>query len=161
MRAGHSFVGALSVVVDDAAEPSRTEFRRVVADEQLGVSLEDAIRAVGRRMDNPDLEQVALVAALQRRTGGSMAEVLERVTGTIRERFELRRLVQTLTAQGRLSRWIVSALPVVLLVAISIISPGYSDPLFTTTGGRIALLFSAVMVVLGSYVIKRIVDIKV
>jgi tight adherence protein B len=161
MRAGHSFVGALSVVVDDAAEPSRTEFRRVVADEQLGVSLEDAIRSVGRRMDNPDLEQVALVAALQRRTGGSMAEVLERVTGTIRERFELRRLVQTLTAQGRLSRWIVSALPVVLLVAISIISPGYTDPLFQTTGGRIALLFSAVMVVLGSYVIKRIVDIKV
>jgi tight adherence protein B len=161
MRAGHSFVGALSVVVDDAAEPSRTEFRRVVADEQLGVSLEDAIRAIGRRMDNPDLEQVALVAALQRRTGGSMAEVLERVTGTIRDRFELRRLVQTLTAQGRLSRWIVSALPVVLLVAISVISPGYTDPLFTTTGGRIALLFSAVMVVLGSYVIKRIVDIKV
>jgi tight adherence protein B len=161
MRAGHSFVGALSVVVDDAAEPSRTEFRRVVADEQLGVSLEDAIRAIGRRMDNPDLEQVALVAALQRRTGGSMAEVLERVTGTIRDRFELRRLVQTLTAQGRLSRWIVSALPVVLLVAISVISPGYTDPLFTTTGGRIALLFAAVMVVLGSYVIKRIVDIKV
>ena len=161
LRAGHSFVGALSVVVDDAAEPSRTEFRRIVADEQLGVPLEDAIRAVVRRMDNGDLEQVALVAALQRQTGGSMAEVLERVTQTIRERFELRRLVQTLTAQGRLSRWIVSALPVVLLLAISVINPGYTEPLFTTTAGRLALLFSAVMVVLGSYVIKRIVDIKV
>jgi Flp pilus assembly protein TadB/Mg-chelatase subunit ChlD len=161
LRAGHSFVGALSVVVDDAAEPSRTEFRRIVADEQLGVPLEDAIRAVGERMDNPDLEQVALVAALQRRTGGSMAEVLERVTETIRERFELRRLVQTLTAQGRMSRWVVSALPVALLLAISVLNPGYTEPLFTTTGGRIALLFSAVMIVLGSYVIKRIVDIKV
>jgi tight adherence protein B len=161
LRAGHSFVGALSVVVDDAAEPSRTEFRRVVADEQLGVQLEDAIRTVVRRMDNRDLEQVALVAALQRQTGGSMAEVLERVTDTVRERFELRRLVQTLTAQGRLSRWVVSALPFVLLLAISVINPTYTEPLFTTTGGRLALLFSVVMVSLGSYVIKRIVDIKV
>jgi tight adherence protein B len=161
LRAGHSFVGALSVVVDDAAEPSRAEFRRVVADEQLGVQLEDAIRAVVRRMDNQDLEQVALVASLQRRTGGSMAEVLERVTETIRERFALRRLVQTLTAQGRLSRWVVSALPVVLLLTISVINPTYTEPLFTTTGGRLALLASAVLIVTGSYVIKRIVDIKV
>jgi tight adherence protein B len=161
LRAGHSFVGALSVVVDDAAEPSRTEFRRVVADEQLGVQLEDAIRAVVYRMNNEDLEQVALVAALQRRTGGSMAEVLERVTDTIRARFELRRLVQTLTAQGRLARWIVSALPVVLLAALSAINPAYTAPLFTTTGGRVALMVSATMVVAGSLVIKRIVDIKV
>jgi tight adherence protein B len=161
LRAGHSFVGALSVVVDDAAEPSRTEFRRVVADEQLGVQLEDAIRAVVRRMDNNDLEQVALVAALQRRAGGSMAEVLERVTDTVRERFELRRLVQTLTAQGRLSRWVVSALPVALLAALSVLNPAYTAPLFTTTAGRVALFVAGAMVVTGSYVIKRIVDIKV
>jgi len=161
LRAGHSFVGALSVVVDDAAEPSRGEFRRIVADEQLGVPLEDAIRAVVQRMENEDFEQVALVASLQRRTGGSMAEVLERVTETIRERFELRRMVQTLTAQGRMSRWIVSALPVALLAVITALNPGYTAPLFTTTGGRLALLFAAVMVLAGSYVIKRIVDIKV
>jgi tight adherence protein B len=161
LRAGHSFVGALSVVVDDAAEPSRTEFKRIVADEQLGVPLEDAIRGVVRRMDNHDFEQVALVASLQRRTGGSMAEVLERVTDTIRERFELRRMVQTLTAQGRMSRWIVSALPVALLGVITALNPAYTAPLFTTTGGRLALLFAALMVVAGSYVIKRIVDIKV
>jgi tight adherence protein B len=161
LRAGHSFVGALSVVVDDAAEPARSEFRRVVADEQLGVPLEDAIRAVVRRMENPDLEQVALVAALQRRSGGSMAEVLERVTETIRERFELRRLVQTLTAQGRMSRWVVSALPIALLLAITVINPTYTEPLFMTNGGRLALVFSAVMVAAGSLVIKRIVDIKV
>jgi tight adherence protein B len=161
LRAGHSFVGALSVVVDDAAEPSRTEFRRVVADEQLGVPLEEAIRSVVRRMDNNDLEQVALVATLQRRAGGSMAEVLERVTDTVRERFELRRLVQTLTAQGRLSRWVVSALPVALLAALSVLNPTYTAPLFTSTAGRIALLAAAAMVVTGSYVIKRIVDIRV
>jgi tight adherence protein B len=161
LRAGHSFVGALSVVVDDAAEPSRGEFRRIVADEQLGVPLEDAIRAVVRRMDNQDFEQIALVASLQRRTGGSMAEVLERVTETIRERFELRRMVQTLTAQGRMSRWIVSALPVGLLAVITLLNPGYTEPLFRTSGGRLVLLFAALLVVMGSYVIKRIVNIKV
>jgi tight adherence protein B len=161
LRAGHSFVGALSVVVDDADEPSRSEFRRVVGDEQLGVPLEDAIRSIVKRMDNEDLEQVALVAALQRRTGGNMAEVLERVTETIRERFELRRLVQTLTAQGRMSRWIVSALPVGLLLALSLINPEYMKPLFTTSVGRIALVVAAGMLIAGSLVIKRIVNIKV
>jgi tight adherence protein B len=161
LRAGHSFVGALSVVIDDADDPSRTEFRRVVADEQLGIPLEDAIRSVVKRMGNEDLEQVALVAALQRQTGGNMAEVLERVTDTIRERFELRRMVQTLTAQGRMSRWIVTALPIGLLIAISLINPDYTKPLFESTGGRLALMVAGVMLIAGSLVIKRIVNIKV
>src|SRR5205823_8566703 len=78
LRAGHSFIGALSVVVNDAPEPSRTEFRRVVADEQLGVPLEDALHVVVERMESRELEQVALVAALQRQTGGTTAEVLDR-----------------------------------------------------------------------------------
>jgi tight adherence protein B len=161
LRAGHSFIGALSVVVDDAPEPSRTEFRRVVADEQLGVPLEDALHVVVERMESRELEQVALVAAVQRQSGGNTAEVLDRVTDTIRERFELRRTVQTLTAQGRLSRWIVSFLPLFLLIVISIINPSYMHPLFHSTGGQIALGFATVMVVMGSLVIKRIINIKV
>ena len=160
LRAGHSFVGALSVVVDDASEPSRREFRRVVADEQLGVSLEDALERVVQRMDNRDLKQVSLVAALQRQTGGNMAEVLDRVAETLRERAELRALVKTLTAQGRMSRWVVSLLPVVLLLVISALNPGYVKPLFSDSGGQIALGLAAAMVVAGSLVIKRIVDIK-
>jgi tight adherence protein B len=161
LRAGHSFVGALSVVVDDASEPARSEFRRVVGDEQLGVPLEDAIDAVRRRMDNRDLEQVSLVAAMQRQTGGNMAEVLDRVTETIRERFELRRMVKTLTAQGRLSRWIVTAIPVVLLLVISAMNPQYMQPLFVEPMGRVLLVSAGVFCVLGSYVIGRIVDIEV
>ncbi|MGH3015222.1 MAG: VWA domain-containing protein, partial [Gaiellaceae bacterium] len=106
LRAGHSLVGALSVVVEDCPEPSREEFRRVIADEQLGVSLEEAFGVVAQRMSNRDLDQVALVAALQQETGGNTAEVLDRVSDTIRERFELRRLVKTLTTQGRMSRWV-------------------------------------------------------
>lgn len=161
LRAGHSLVGALSVVVEDAAEPSRTEFRRVVADEQLGIPLEDSIGSVVRRMDNPDLDQVALVAALQRQTGGSAAEVLDRVTDTVRERAELRRLISSLTAQGRLSRWILSFLPVFLLLIISLINPGYIAPLFTEPLGRALLIIAGVMIVTGSLVIRKIVDIKV
>jgi tight adherence protein B len=161
IRAGHSFVGALSVVVDDAPEPARSEFRRVVADEQLGRPLESALEVVVERMQNDDLAQVALVAVLQRETGGSTAEVLDRVVETVRERHELRRLVRTLTAAGRFSRWVVSFLPVALLVIISIIAPSYLKPLFTHTSGRVMLVFAALLVVGGSLVIKKIVDIKV
>jgi tight adherence protein B len=161
LRSGHSLVGALSVVVEESAEPSKSGFRRVIADEQLGVPLEDALGVVVYRMDNNDLEQVALVAALQRKTGSSAAEVLDRVTETVRERFELRRLVKTLTAQGRLSRWIVSLLPPALMVVISLINPNYLDPLFSTGGGRLLLVIGTFMVILGSLAIKKIVEIKV
>jgi tight adherence protein B len=161
LRAGHSLVGALSVVVDDAAEPTRSEFQRVVADERLGVPIEEALEVVARRMESRELEQVALVAALQRQTGGNSAEVLDRVVDTIRERQELRRLVKTLTAQGRMSRWIVTALPLVVMGAILTLNRSYLDPLFHTGGGRLALAISALMVLTGSYIIQRIVDIKV
>jgi tight adherence protein B len=161
LRAGHSFVGALSVVVNEAEEPARSEFRRVVADEQLGVALEDALEVVARRMDNTDLDQVGLVAALQRQSGGNMAEVLDRVTETIRERFELRRMVRTLTAQGRMSRWVVSALPILLLAALAALNPTYLAPLFTTSVGNVLLVVAGLMVVTGSFVIKRIVEIEV
>jgi tight adherence protein B len=161
LRAGHSIVGALALVVNDAPEPSRTEFQRVVADEQLGVPLEDALAVVARRMKSRDIEQVALVASLQRETGGNSAEVLDRVTESIRERGALRRLVRSLTAQGRMSRWVVSLLPVGLLLVISGLNPTYMKPLFTHTSGRIMLTVAAAMIVSGSLVIKKIVDIKV
>jgi tight adherence protein B len=161
LRAGHSLIGALSMVVEDSPEPARSEFRRVIADEQLGVPLEDAFAVVVERMDSRDLEQVALVAALQRETGGNTAEVVDRVSETIRERMDLRRMVRTLTTQGRMSRWIVSLLPVGLLVLITTINPGYMKPLYTQPVGRALLVFAAVMVVSGSLVIKKIVNIKV
>ncbi|MDQ3857312.1 MAG: VWA domain-containing protein [Actinomycetota bacterium] len=161
LRAGHSLVGALSVLVDDCPEPSRGEFRRVIADEQLGVPLESGLEVVANRMENRDLEQVGLVAALQRETGGNTAEVLDRVADTIRSRAELRRLVKTLTAQGRMSRWVVSLLPVGLLVVISAMNPRYVAPLFEHSAGRGLLVTAAILVVAGSVVIKRIVDIKV
>jgi tight adherence protein B len=161
MRAGHSFSGALSVVVEDAPEPTRTEMARVVADERMGVPIDTALAGVVRRMDSKDLEQVALVATLQRETGGNTAEVLERVTENIRERLALRRMVKALTAQGRMSRWVLTALPLVLLAVISVANPAYAEPLYTTPIGHLLLGGATVMVCLGSFVIGKIVDIKV
>ena len=88
----------------------------MIADEQLGVPLEESLDRVAKRMKSRDMEQVVLVASVQSETGGNVAEVLDRVTESIRERQEVRRLVRVLTAQGRLARWIVSALPVGLLI---------------------------------------------
>jgi tight adherence protein B len=161
LRAGHSLVGALSVVVTDAPEPARSEFQRVVADEQLGVPLEDSLMEVARRMDSKDLEQVALVAAVGRQTGGNQAEVLDQVTRVVRERFELRRLVAALTAQGRLSNWVLSLLPLALLIIISIVNPGYMDPLLDAGTGRAMLFLAGLMILAGSLIIRKIVNIRV
>jgi tight adherence protein B len=161
MRAGHTFVGALALVSEDAPHPSRRELRRVLADEQLGVPLNDALSRVTERMDSRDFEHVALVAALQRETGGNTAEVIDTVTETIRERLDVRRLVRTLTAQGRLAGWVVSALPVVMLVLISLINPHYVHPLFHRTAGLIALGLGTTMLVAAFLIIRRIVDIKI
>jgi tight adherence protein B len=161
MRAGHSFSGALSVVVEDAPQPTQRELTRVIADERLGVPLDEALEVMVHRMASKDFAQVALVATLQRETGGNTAEVLDRVTDTVRERLALQRMIKTLTAQGRLSRWVVSALPVVLLALITAINPEYMAPLYDEPIGRVLLVAAGVMVVSGSLVIKRIVDIKV
>jgi tight adherence protein B len=161
MRAGHSFVGALSVVADDAPEPSRSEFVRAIGDERLGVPLEDALGVSVRRMRSVDLEQVALVAALQRDAGGNMAEILGGVAEAVRERAELRRLVKTLTATGRFSAIIVTALPIVLLLAVSAISPGYARPLFHDPLGRTLLAIAAVSLTAGAIVTRRIARIDV
>ena len=161
LRAGHSIVGALSVVADDATEPSRSEFRRVLAEEQFGVQLEDAFKVTVDRMENQDLDQVALVARLQREMGSNSAEVLDKVIDTVRGRMELRRLVSTLTAQGRFSRLVLTVLPIGIAILLTLISPTYMHPLFHTTVGQLLLVAAALMVALGSWLIGRIVDIEV
>lgn len=161
MRAGQSFVGAMSTAADDAAQPSQREFQRVVADEQLGIPLAEAMRTVAERMRSTEFEYVGLVAMLQRETGGNTAEVIDRVTETIRERAGLRRLVRTLTAQGRFSGGVVSLLPVGMLGIISIIRPSYLTPMLHNTWGVVALVLAAVAMALGWFAIRKIVDIRV
>ena len=161
LRSGHSFNGALGVVVDNAAEPARAELARVMQDERLGVLPEDAIRRLARRMANRDIEQVALLAELQRTSGGNSAEILDTVVRTIRERAEIRRLVRTLTAQGRMARWILTALPLFLTAFLWLVHPDVMREFFTSGGGQVSLVAAAMMVAAGSVLIQRIVDIDV
>ncbi len=161
MRAGQTFVGSLSAVVDDAPEPSKRELRRAITDEALGVPLSEALGQVTERMNSTDFQQVSIVAGLQRDTGGNTAEVIDLVADVIRDRIELRRMVRALTAQGRLAGVVLSGLPVGLLLIISMINPGYTHPLFHTTAGLVSLSIGVVLTVIGSWLINKIVDIDV
>jgi tight adherence protein B len=161
LRSGHSFAGALAVVVESGSEPMKSEMQRVVADEQLGIPMQQSLGVVAERMASRDVEQLALVAELQREAGGNAAEVVDRVAETVRERFDLKRLIKTLTMQGQLSRWIVSALPVAIILILRVENPGYLHPLLATTGGKVVFGLAAAWAVAGSFVIKRIVEIEV
>ncbi|MGZ4403081.1 MAG: VWA domain-containing protein [Gaiellaceae bacterium] len=161
LRSGHSFAGALAVVVESASEPMKSEMQRVVADEQRGVPVQDSLNVVAKRMASRDVEQLALVAQLQRQACGDAAEVIDTVAATVRERFDLKRLIHTLTMQGRMSRWIVTALPIFVVLVVRLENPSYFHPLTSTLFGRIVLILAAAWAVAGSFAIKRIVEIEV
>jgi tight adherence protein B len=161
LRAGHSLIGAMGVMVDGANEPAKSEFRRVLQDEQLGVPLDQALMVMARRMDNLDVEQVAIVTRLQREAGGNTAEVLDRVVDNVRGRMELKRLVRVLTAQGRLARYILTGIPIALLFFFFWINAAWLEPLWSTTAGNFALGAWVVMLIGGWFAIKKIVDIEV
>ena len=144
LRIGHSFVAALTVVVDNAHEPSRSELQRIVADERLGVPLEDAIQRVAVRMDSRDLEQVALLAQLQRTAGGNSAEVLDTVIETLRERADIRRLVKTLTAQGRMARWIPRGFRSWSGLVMFFARNELMRPLYQSSGGQVAIVIAVI-----------------
>jgi tight adherence protein B len=160
LRAGHTLAGAMNRVVEEAAEPSRSEFRRVVTDERLGVPLDQALEVTAARMRSSDIDQVALLALIQREAGGNMAEVLDQVIINIRAREEVRRLVRVLTAQGRLSRWVITGVPIALFVFILLFNPDQLDPLFHDPIGQVSLVVAVIGLFTGSYFIKRIVDIE-
>lgn len=160
MRAGQSFSGALAVAVQDADEPTRSELGRVVRDEQLGVPIEKATAEGARRMDNRELEQVGLIAALQRQAGGNTAEVIDHLTDNIRERDGLRRLVRTLTAQGRTAGIALSLLPIGLSAFFAAATPDYFSAMLDHTSGRLLLLSAVGLIVAGWFAIRKVVDIK-
>ena len=160
MRAGHALVPGLTSMAAAAPEPSHGEWNRVLADERLGIPLQDALTPLAERMQSEDIGQVALVAALHTRTGGNMAEVLERVADSVRERGELRRELRSLTAQARLSRYVVTALPFGVAGFITIINPGYEKPLFETTIGIVVLLLAILLITIGSLWMRAITTIE-
>jgi tight adherence protein B len=161
LRSGHSLIGALSLVVERAPEPIRREFAQVLTDDQLGLPLDRALRNVAERMKSRDMRQVGLIGELQRTAGGNAAEVLDTVVATVRERAEVRRLAQTLTAQGRMARWILSGMPLVLGLLMFAAAPKLLKPMLVSGAGQVALVLAGLLAVVGSLWIKKIVEIEV
>ena len=161
LRAGYSFLQALDTVSKEIGEPSAGEFQRVVAEIRLGRPIDDSLTAMAERIDSDDLRWAVIAINVQRQVGGNLAEVLDIVANTVRERAYIRRQVNVLSAEGRLSVAILSALPFGILLYISIVNPSYVKPLFTTTPGLILLAGGGIMMLLGIWTMSRIVKIDV
>jgi tight adherence protein B len=158
MRGGRSFVGAMSAIVESANEPIRGEFDRAVSDERLGLPIEETLEAIGRRMMAKDMEQVALIASLNRKSGSNVAEALDRVAESARDRADLAREMRSLTGQARLSAWILTGMPPVLLVALTLMAPSYGQVLFHTTLGIVMLIFAAGLLGAGWKIMNKITN---
>jgi tight adherence protein B len=161
LRAGYSFLQALDTVSKEIGEPSASEFQRVVAEIRLGRPIDDALAAMAMRINSEDLKWAVIAINIQRQVGGNLAEVLDIVANTVRERAYIRRQVKVLSAEGRLSVAILASLPFGILLYLTIVNPGYVRPLFTTTPGLVLLVVAGTLMGLGIWVMTRIVKIDV
>ena len=161
LRVGHGLTGALNAALDEAPDPARREFARAVADERLGMPLEDALELVSDRMDNREVEHISLLAKLQREAGADAGEMVDQVVSTVRERQELRRMVRTLTAQGRFSQIVLTLMPIGSLLFLTVAYNDYVYPLYHTSAGHIVLGLAAVLLLCGALAIRKIVTFKV
>jgi tight adherence protein B len=161
LRAGHSFFQALDTVSKQIGEPAASEFSRVVAEVRLGRPVEQALDAMADRIGSDDLKWAMLAVNVQRQVGGNLAEILDTVAETVRERAQIRRQVDTLSAEGRISMKILIGLPFVVALYIAKVNPGYMKQLFTTGIGLIMLVGAAVMMVVGVLWMRKVVKIDV
>ncbi len=161
LRAGHSFMQALDTVAKEIAQPAATEFQRVVAEIRLGRPAEDALEALAERVGSADFMWAVLAVNIQREVGGNLAEILDNVADTLRERATLRRQIKVLTAEGRLSAWVLALLPVGIALYMTAANPHYIGLLVTTTIGRVMLAGGLLLMGVGIYWMRRIVEIDV
>lgn len=161
LRAGHSLAAGLHVVAEEMPDPIAMEFRRVYDEQNLGVSLEDALNHMCERVPNLDLRFFVTSVAIQRQTGGDLAEILDRIGHVIRERFKILGQVKALTAEGRLSGIVLIALPIGLFFMMLFMKPDYIQLLWTEEMGRKMSIGAVVLMLIGAFSIKKIVDIKV
>jgi tight adherence protein B len=161
LRAGYSFLQALDTVSKEVSEPSAHEFQRVVAEIRLGRPVEEALTAMAERVGSDDLRWAVIAINVQRQVGGNLAEVLDIVASTVRERAYIRRQVRVLSAEGRISVAILSAIPFGLLLYIGLVNPEYVSLLFTRTVGLILLTLGGICLALGIFIMTRMVKIDV
>lgn len=160
LRAGFSFLQAFELIAKEMPAPMSTEAQQVINEINLGGTLENALNNMQKRVESDDFELVITSVLIQRQVGGNLAQILDTISETIEERIRMRREVLSLTAQGRLSGMILAALPPVLAVLISVISPGYMAPLLENEVGKYIIAGCVVMELIGFIIIRRIVDIK-
>jgi tight adherence protein B len=161
LRAGHSFLQALDTVAKEINEPAATEFNRVVAEIRLGRPAEDALSSMGDRIGSEDFKWAVLAINIQREVGGNLAEILDTVADTIRERDKIRRDVDTLTTEGRLSAYVLIAMPFVIALYMTLVNPEYIALLFTTGIGIVLTIVASCLMVAGIVWMRKIVDIDV
>ena len=161
LQAGFSLPQAVDAVVREGTQPSSGEFSRALAEARVGADLEDALRRAADRMDSTDLRWTVMAIRIQREVGGNLAEVLRTTVGTMRERAFLRRQVHALSAEGRLSGYILVVLPILIGGWFFISSPHYMRPLYTTLVGLIMLVSSAALVVVGALWMRKLIKIEV
>ena len=160
LRAGFSFMQAFELIAREMDAPMGREVQLVVNEVNLGNTLESALDNMQRRVASPDFELVVTAVLIQRQVGGDLASILDTISETIAERVRMRRETQTLTAQGRLSGWVLVLIPFALGGFLSVVNPGYLQPLFDTELGRMCMVGAIVSELIGILVIRRIVDIK-
>lgn len=160
MRSGFSFLQAMDLVRKEMPDPIAREFARTFQEINLGTHTEQALVNMAERVGSDDLDMVVTAVLIQRQVGGNLAEVLDKIAHTIRERIRIKGEIKTLTAQGRISGLIVGFLPVVLGIFLFLLNPEYISLLFTTVPGLILVAAAVIAQATGFFIIRRIVDIK-
>ncbi len=161
LRAGHSVSVAITSVVQNMADPIGSEFRLTAAEMTYGLDLETAMANLHARVGQPDLGLIALAVSMQSKTGGNLAEVLHNMARVIRERFKLRRKARALSSEGRFSAMILSSLPIFLFIIISFLSPNYYGEVWSKPYTKPVLVGALVWMMLGNYIMYRMVRIRV
>jgi tight adherence protein B len=161
LRAGHSFLQSLDTVAKEIAQPAASEFQRVVAEIRLGRPVEDALESLAERVGSADFKWAVLAVNIQREVGGNLAEILDTVADTLRERAMLRRQIKVLTAEGRLSAWVLALLPFAIALYMYAVNPKYIGVLFESVYGIIMIVVALVLLALGILWMRKIVNIDV
>lgn len=168
LRAGSSFLQAIELVVRESRPPISTEFGRVIREVNLGLPFDAAMENMVRRVRSDDLELMATAITIQHQVGGNLAEILDSIAYTIRERVRIKGEIRTLTAQQRLSGYVVAGLPISLAGFLFVAAPGFMDPMFANPpavlglpAGVVILIFGGFMMFMGFMFIRKIVDIEV
>jgi len=162
LRSGYSVMQALEAISRESPDPGAAEIKRVVQEVQLGITMEDSLGHLLARMPSDDLDLVVTAVNIQREVGGNLAEILEVISHTIRERIKLKGDISVLTAQGRITGYLISGLPILLAIFLAVINPSYVGYLFSDKlCGWPMLAIGLGMIGLGTAVIQRIVDIEI